>query len=42
MSQRLSRPDFRRWAEAQPHGRYERVARAAVGKTPQPWANTVG
>lgn len=35
MIQRLSRTEFRRWAEAQPKGRFERVAGEPVAMTPE-------
>jgi Uma2 family endonuclease len=35
MQRRLNREDFRRWAETQPRGRYERVAGEVVPMTPE-------
>jgi Uma2 family endonuclease len=39
MSQRLSRSEFLRWAEAQPRGRFERVDGQVVAMSPERWAH---
>jgi Uma2 family endonuclease len=39
MSQRLSRAEFHRWAEAQPRGRFERVEGRPVAMVPERWVH---
>jgi Uma2 family endonuclease len=39
MSQRMSRHEFRQWAEAQPRGRFERVEGEVVAMAPERWAH---
>jgi Uma2 family endonuclease len=39
MTLRLSRHDFRVWAEAQPRGRFERVEGEVVAMAPERWAH---
>ena len=39
MAQRLSRPEYHRWAADQPKGRYERVAGTPVAMAPERWVH---
>jgi Uma2 family endonuclease len=39
MSLRMSRHEFQLWAEAQPRGRFERVAGEVVAMAPERWAH---
>jgi Uma2 family endonuclease len=39
MTQRLSRSEFKKWAEAQPRGRFERAGGTPVAMAPERWVH---